>query len=250
MRRALILKHVPFEDLGSLGDVLFERGFSLEVRDVCIAENLAADEAMAELLVVLGGPIGVYETTAYPFLEGEIALIRARLQRGAPTLGICLGAQLMAAALGAAVHPGGRGKEIGWSPLNAGRSVSACPPIAELLSPGIQVLHWHGDTFDLPQGAAHLAATGLYENQAFSIGRHALALQFHPEVTATGLERWYVGHCCELAAARIDIAELRAKGRLHAPKLRAAAIRFWNLWLDTAMGAAGRDQPSAIRSVT
>ncbi len=234
MRRALVLTHVPFEDCGSLGAALEQRDFLIQMKDVCTADLATFDEAAADLLVVLGGPIGAYETTAYPFLEAEIALLRARLQREAPTIGICLGAQLMAVALGAAVYPGAQGKEIGWSPVQAGRDIDACPAMAELLDTRVPVLHWHGDTFDLPPGAAHLASTGLYVNQAWSLGAHALALQFHPEVTSFGLERWYVGHACELSAAGIDIAGLRTESRTYAPVLEAYAQRFWNHWLDAA----------------
>ncbi len=238
MRRALVLSHVPFEDPGSLESVLKERDFVVEVRDVCTMEAVDRAEASADLLVVLGGPIGVYETAAYPFLRNEISLLGARLQRRAPTLGICLGAQLMTAASGAAVYPGSHGKEIGWSALAAGRQIAACPAMAELMSPGVEVLHWHGDTFDLPPGADHLASTDRYVNQAWSMGNHALALQFHPEVTAPGLERWYVGHCCELSVAKIDVPQLRSEGRVHASVLQPAASRFWNRWLDSAFNTA------------
>ena len=159
-------------------------------------------------------------------------MIRRRLQARLPTLGICLGAQLTAAALGAAVYAGNNGKEIGWAPLLAGADAGASPAVLELLAPGVQVLHWHGDTFDLPAGAAHLAATARYANQAFAVGRHALGLQFHPEVQAAALERWYVGHACELSAARIDIPQLRAAAERHAPALQDAARRCWRRWLD------------------
>jgi GMP synthase (glutamine-hydrolysing) len=93
-------------------------------------------------------------------------------------------------------------------------------------------LHWHGDTFDLPSGALPLASSALYANQGFAVGDFALGLQFHPEVTALGLERWYVGHACELHHANIPAATLRSAARQHAASLAVAAERFWNLWLD------------------
>ena len=101
-----------------------------------------------------------------------------------------------------------------------------------LLADGLRIFHWHGDTFDLPAGAQHLAWTALYENQAFAIGDYALALQFHPEVTASGLERWYVGHSCELRQKRISIPQLRAESDANAPALIKAATQFWKGWLD------------------
>jgi GMP synthase (glutamine-hydrolysing) len=235
MVHVLTIEHVPFEDLGSLGDELTLRGFGVQTVEASAPEFESVDLLAPELVVVLGGPIGVYETDAYPFLKGEISRLRDRLVRRLPTLGICLGAQLMAAALGAAVYRGRGGKEIGWSALLPGGAAQACPAIASLLGHGVQVLHWHGDTFDLPSGAAHLAASEVYPNQAWSLGERILALQFHPEVTAANLERWYVGHTCELAAAGVDVAQLRATGRNLAPALYPAAQSFFTRWLDAAI---------------
>jgi GMP synthase (glutamine-hydrolysing) len=230
-RRALVLSHVPFEDLGSLDKPLRERGFDVESFDVATARFPLPQAESCDLLVVLGGPIGVYDQQDYPFLKDELACIGRRLQERKPILGICLGAQLMAAALGSHVYPGQQGAEIGWSPLQAANSDTP-EWFAPLLAPGVSVFHWHGDTFDLPSGALHLAKSALYESQAFAIGNFALGLQFHPEVTATGLERWYVGHACELHHAGLAAASLRAAAREHAAALAAAAERFWNLWLD------------------
>jgi GMP synthase (glutamine-hydrolysing) len=237
MATALAVTHVPFEDLGSLAEELAARKYSVEVVDACTADLRSLDVVKADLLIVLGGPIGVYDTEAYPFLGVELAGLRERLAAGMPTVGICLGAQLMAAALGAPVYPGQQGKEIGWAPLTPGRDISQCPALQELLVPGVSVLHWHGDTFDLPRGAAHLAATSAYANQAWSLGERILALQFHPEVLPANLERWYVGHACELAQAKIDVPRLRSDGVRLGPPLHAAATRFWRRWLDSAFSS-------------
>jgi GMP synthase (glutamine-hydrolysing) len=181
------------------------------------------------LLVVLGGPIGVYDEQDYPFLKDEIGCIRARLTAGKPILGICLGAQMMVAALGARVYAGDRGKEIGWAPIEAaGETPEWFKP---LLEPGLSLFHWHGDTFDLPIGARHLARSERYAQQAFSVGENALGLQFHPEVTAEGLESWYVGHASELHQAGLHAASLRAAAEAHGVALEAAAGRFWEQWL-------------------
>jgi GMP synthase (glutamine-hydrolysing) len=232
MRTALALTHVPFEDLGSLAEELSARDYEVRIVDACTADLRALDALAPDLLVVLGGPIGVYETEAYPFLQWELALLRQRLAQNAPTLGICLGAQLMAAALDAPVYAGRQGKEIGWAALMPGADASACPAIAELLIPDLRVLHWHGDTFDLPRGAAHLAASAPYPNQAWSIGQNILSLQFHPEVLTAALERWYVGHANELATARVDVPRLRSDGHRFGPALQGPARRFWRGWLD------------------
>ncbi len=231
VRRATAITHVDFEDLGSLEPELVRAGYAVRTVNACtsdLSDDLPRDD---DLLIVLGGPIGVYERESYPFLEAELELIRMRLARKQRTLGICLGAQLIAAAAGAAVYPGAQGSEIGWKTIYAGRDAALYPEFAELLAPGLHFLHWHGDTFDLPSGANHLAATDAYPNQAFAIEQHALALQFHPEVTARGLERWYVGHACELGKAKISVRELRRESEMYAPALAIAAPRFLRQWL-------------------
>jgi GMP synthase (glutamine-hydrolysing) len=230
MRKAIAITHVAFEDLGSLEKALKRANYGIEFVDAC-GTDLRAIDLNPDLLVVLGGPIGVYEDETYPFLKTEIDLIRSRLAERRPTLGICLGAQLIAAAAGASVHPGTQGKEIGWGPIDAGRDAALHPEFAPLLADDLHVLHWHGDTFDLPAGAHHLAGTSAYPNQAFAIGRHALGLQFHPEVTAERLERWYVGHACELGSAGISVPKLRKQSEAFAPALQDAAERFWREWL-------------------
>jgi GMP synthase (glutamine-hydrolysing) len=234
-RRALVLSHVAFEDLGSLEAPLRERGFEIENVLAATARFPLQQAASCDLLIVLGGPIGVYDDQDYPFLIDEIACIRLRLAARKPILGICLGAQLMAAALGARVYPGLKGAEIGWSPLQAAPKSEIPAWFAPLLEPGISVFHWHGDTFDLPSGALHLAQTELYNHQAFAIDGYALGLQFHPEVSAAGLESWYVGHACELRHAGIPAASLRASAHKHAAALEKAAARFWRLWLDSIL---------------
>lgn len=230
--QAVVLSHVPFEDLGSLQPHLERRGFGIEIVDVATAHFPLSQAETCDLLIVLGGPIGVYETDAYPFLEGEIECLRRRLTAKRPLLGVCLGAQLMAAAMGVRVYPGAHGAEIGWAPIQ--HSGPDQPPdwFAPLLADGLAVFHWHGDTFDLPAGAELLAKSQVYVNQAFAIGNYGLALQFHPEVTAEGLERWYVGHAAELNHRGISVPDLRIAGRRQAPALAEAAHQFWQGWLD------------------
>jgi GMP synthase (glutamine-hydrolysing) len=231
MKTALAITHVDFEDLGTLRTALTHAGYAVATIDAASGPLSALDPLAPDLLVVMGGPIGVYEQAAYPFVTTEIALLRARLAAQLPTLGICLGSQLMAAALGARVFAGTAGKEIGWGALHAPHGAATPDWFAPMLAPEVAVLHWHGDTFDLPAGAALLASSPQYAHQAYGVGRHALALQCHPEVSAAGLERWYVGHASELAQARIDVPALRAESQRCAPALAEAASRLWQGWL-------------------
>lgn len=222
-----VIQHLAFEDLGSFEPVLRQRGHAIEVLQAGV-DDVSAAIRQAECLVVLGGPIGVYETEAYPFVVDEVEALRERLSARRPTLGICLGAQLMAAALGARVYPGGR-KEIGWGPL---RLTSAGRASALSHLDGVAVLHWHGDTFDLPEGCELLASTDLFERQAFSLGPNVLGLQCHPEADARRFERWLIGHAGELASAGIDVRVLREQARALGPALERAAQGMLTGWLD------------------
>lgn len=226
-----IFRHVPFEDIGLLEPVLEARGARINRIDVPLTDLSGHDPLAADLLVVLGGPIGVGDDDVFPFLENETALIERRLQAGAPVLGICLGAQLMARALGARVSPARR-KEIGWAPIDlteAGRT--GC--LGRLEEDRPTVLHWHGDNFDLPRGADSLASTENCPHQAFAIDRHALGLQFHLEVPPERLEQWFVGHVVEIGSARgVEISQLRADTREHGPALARRAPLVFEHWLD------------------
>ena len=225
---AIAIRHVPFEDLGLLGPLLAQRGFTTSYLDAGIDSVTPEAVLGADLLVVLGGPIGVYETGEYPFLLEEKRAIAARVSRGLPTLGVCLGAQLIADVMGAEVRATGK-KEIGYSPLTLtedGRKSVLAPLV------GVPVLHWHGDEFAIPEGAARLAETPGFPHQAFSFGSHILGLQFHLEADHTQIERWLIGHACELAGAGINPVTIRRDATEHGPALAKAAYRVFNDWLD------------------
>jgi GMP synthase (glutamine-hydrolysing) len=234
-KTVLALRHVQFEDLGVFAPALADAGFSITYRDAGDTDFLAGDPLAPDLLVVLGGPIGVYEDETYPFLKTERDFIARRLASGRPTLGLCLGAQLMAAALGSRVFPSGV-KEIGFAPVTL-TPAGAESPLRHL--EGGPVLHWHGDTYDLPEGAIHLASTGPCAQQAFSLGPSILALQFHPEAdTGPRFERWLVGHAAELAGASIGIPALRREAAQYGPSLAGRADALMREWLAQA-GLAG-----------
>lgn len=228
-RSAVALRHVAFEDLGLLAPVMEREGWNVSFCEAAVDDLGHRSIGKADLVIVLGGPIGVYETDDYPFLKSELALIEYRLSRDLPTLGICLGSQLMAKALGSRVFKGPV-KEIGWGRIDlTDEGKSSC--LNALRGDEAVVLHWHGDTFDLPEGAARLASNANYDNQAFAYGRNALALQFHLEADPRQLEEWYVGHTVELAATKVLVTDLRAAAQQHSDGLAQRADRVFSDWL-------------------
>ncbi len=227
-KSAVALRHVHFEDLGHFAPILERHGYGLTYCDVGIDILKSLDPLAADLLIVLGGPIGAYEEEEYPFLREEHALLTSRLAANRPTLGICLGSQLIARALGARVYPMGV-KEISFSPIRlTPEGMRSC--LSTFAEDGM-VLHWHGDTFDLPAGAVHLAYTEICPNQAFAYGPNILGLQFHTEIAASHFELWLIGHACELAAAGVSVLDLRAAAQQHAPMLTRKAEDLLDRWL-------------------
>ncbi|MBJ8481559.1 MULTISPECIES: glutamine amidotransferase [Acinetobacter] len=219
MKTVNVIQHLAFEDLGSLEDVFYQLGFRVRYFEAGV-DDLSPALNYEGLTVILGGPIGVYETEDYPFLVDEIAGLKQRLKANKPTIGICLGAQLIAHALGAKVYAGHQ-KEIGWSQLEI-KAVEN-NPLAALEN--VEVLHWHGDTFDLPSNATLLASSAIYPNQAFSIGNNILALQFHLEITEQSFEKWLIGHTCEIRHAGLSIPQLRADNLAYAMQLESQTVK-------------------------
>jgi GMP synthase (glutamine-hydrolysing) len=229
MKTAIAIRHIAFEDLGVFEAALFAKGFEVRYVEAGRDDLSALDAREPDLLVLLGGPIGAYEEHLYPFLRDEMRLAEQRLSAGLPLLGICLGAQIMARALGARVYPG-RAKEIGWTPLTlseAGRTGPTSHLSPELTS----MLHWHGDAFDLPPGATLLASTPLTKNQVYAWGDGALAFQCHPEVRGQFIERWLVGHACELSQAGVSPAALREATAQFGPLLEVQGRKCFEQWL-------------------
>jgi GMP synthase (glutamine-hydrolysing) len=233
--RCLAIRHVGFEDLGIFEPVLKDQGFDIEYFQSGTGDYPQREWDNAELAVVLGGPIGVNDRKAYPFIDREIDLIKRRIDTGKPLIGICLGAQMIAAAFGASVYPG-KQKEIGWGSVRlteAGKR--SC---LSALDGDMPVLHWHGDTFDLPKGATLLASTEITPHQAFSYGSNVLALQFHPEADGERIEAWLIGHACELAHNNIDPVYIRTQTRQLQQQAKESGQRLLSIWLEEAMRLA------------
>lgn len=229
-KKAWVIYHVAFEDLGSFESILREAGFDIEYLSAG-EDDLGVIKAKTDdLLIIMGGPISVNDIDEYPFIKDELDILTERLEADMPTLGICLGAQLIAKALGAKVYPGQQ-KEVGWSPIQLSNAGSRSA-LRHLAGEGVCVLHWHGETFDIPEYAEHLASSESYPNQAFSYGK-VLALQFHPEVTARGLEQWYIGHTCEIHQTDgISVNKLRDDAARFADTLQARAYTLFSEWLE------------------
>ncbi|MGO9030054.1 MAG: type 1 glutamine amidotransferase [Acidimicrobiales bacterium] len=187
MPRCLVVQHVEPEEPYAIGRALEAAGSAVVPCRVFAGEAVPDDLDGFDGLVVMGGPSSAAHDDGFPTRRRELALLEDAVARDIPTLGVCLGAQLLALAAGGSVYPGQDGAEIGWGPV-----VLADRAGSDLLLGGLPgelvVLHWHGDTFDLPPGATRLASNARYANQAFRLGDRAWGLQFHVEVDRTAVD--------------------------------------------------------------
>jgi len=188
MGKVLVLQHVPHEGLGTIGPLIREFGLDADFLRVFRNERIPLQIEGYSALIVLGGPMGVYEDDIYPFIKGELRLIRSALNERVPILGVCLGAQLLAKAAGADVYKGGK-KEIGWYNVElTGDGLN--DRLFQGLPEELTVFQWHGDTFDVPEGARRLASSKLFPNQVIRVGPCAYGIQFHLEVTEEMIREW------------------------------------------------------------
>ena len=234
-KTALVLTHLEPEGPCTFGETLLGRG--MQVTDLCLPRHDAKkiDPLEHDLLVVMGGPIGVYQADDYPFLKTEIEIVKKRIAKKRPTIGICLGSQIMAAALGSKVYKGEQGKEIGWHPLTVNEE-GMQTPARHFAKETTNMFHWHGDTFDLPKGVKLLASSENYKHQIYTLGNYAIGLQCHPEVQEQPLEEWYVMFQRDITGpnALIPVHELRKQTAANIATLNKQAKLFLNEWLDQA----------------
>jgi GMP synthase-like glutamine amidotransferase len=224
-----VLQHVAPEGPGTIEVALRDRNISIDVVHIHTGEPVPGSVAPWKGLVVMGGPMGVYEEATYPHLRAEIRLIRAALREGLPILGVCLGSQLLAAALGARVAPGTR--EIGFYPVELSPEASRDPLWAGVASP-FTPFHWHGDAFDVPPGCVGLARSERTACQAFSHGEHSYGLLFHLEVTEPMVRAMTDAFAGELASAGVDRDLLHGQAFRELPSTRGIAATVFGRWAD------------------
>lgn len=226
-RRAVVLQHHENIELGNLEPVLREHGYDIRIIDVTRESLSTLDPEDGDLLIVLGGHQGAYETEKYPWLAEELDLIRRRIEAERPIFGVCLGAQLMAGALGGRNYRGEK-PDLGYQDIRL-TDAGASSPVRHVA--GVGMLEWHGDHFDLPERATLLASSSAYPNEAFSLGDFGLAVQFHPEVTDAMHEAWTMDTDGLLEREGVDRAEWRRQRDENSPAMQRASRAMFGEWL-------------------
>jgi GMP synthase (glutamine-hydrolysing) len=186
----IIVQQVPYEPAGALTELITQAGHSFRYIKPFSGDSIPSPNCINDYhaLIILGGPMSVNDQAQLPFLKDEIILIQAALKEKKPLLGICLGAQLIAAASGQKIYPGTL--EVGWGDIVLNQDHYKDDPLWSTFPHHLKVFHWHGETFDLPKDAIHLARSSQCPQQAFSLGGHAYGLQFHFEVTLEIVQNW------------------------------------------------------------
>jgi GMP synthase (glutamine-hydrolysing) len=245
--RALALEHLHSNPVGVYGDVLLRRGIQVHRVRLDLGEALP-DWREYDLLVVMGGGMGVYEEDAYPWLMAEKRAIREAVAMGCPYFGVCLGSQLLASALGSRVFRGPE-PELGVNPIFLCEAARR-DPVFRAFPPDVEVFEWHSDTFDLPEGAVRLARSSRYENQAFRVGPTAYAIQCHLETSLDDVRDWFdawpsLGETFEARYGRGSLAGFLEEYARSMPLLQQTARQLFRRWLENAL-AHGR--PASVAS--
>lgn len=215
MPHALVIRHMYSGSLFTIEESFRERGIDFTYAEGFSTDLSKIDALAPDILVVLGGAMGVYERHLYPWLDIEIDIIQKRVAADKPYFGVCLGSQLLAASQGCDVYKGKNGREYGFLPVQVTEE-GMQSPIRHFDESKTRVLHMHGDTFDLPANATLLASSALYKNQAYQIGKNCFAVQFHPEFNRTGLENTLVEDC-----GNVDVVQMRKDGDHYLPAMTA-----------------------------
>jgi GMP synthase (glutamine-hydrolysing) len=235
MAKIIVLQHHPAENLGNIASALEGAALAWQYVRIHDGHPVPKDLKSAGGLIVMGGPMAVYQTDRFPFLKDEMRLIEAAVAQGKPVLGVCLGAQIVAAALGAQVEKNPAGKEIGWAPVRLSAAAQADQlfrGFAETITP----FHWHGDHFAPPRGAVALASSDKTPCQAFRYGEKTWALQFHLEVTRTGIENMTIAFARELDREKISARAMLSDASVFLPALESLAETIFSRWATPIQG--------------
>jgi GMP synthase (glutamine-hydrolysing) len=235
MAKIYVLQHHAAETLGAIADAL--EGAALAWQYVRVGEGQPVPSSMkgAGGLIVMGGPMGVYQTDRYPWLRDEMCLIEDAMKLNLPVLGVCLGAQILAAALGAKVERNPSGKEIGWHPIGLHDSAKD-DRLMRGLPAAMTPFHWHGDIFELPAGAVSLASSDKTPCQAFRAGEKAYGLQFHIEVTRDGVAAMADAFAKELVRENIAADRMIAQCADYIPQLEKISATVFSRWASPIQG--------------
>lgn len=221
MKPVIVLQHIACETLGTIENLLVSKNIPFRYVKTYAGEPVPKNMGESSALIVMGGPMGVYETDIYPFLKEEMRLIENALHEQRPVLGICLGSQLLAAVLGSRVRKG-RQKEIGWHPVRFSE---------EGKKDALMAFHWHGDIFDLPKGAALLASSELTQVQAYRYNKNVYGFLFHMEVTEMMIRDWVMTFSDELSSAKIDAKSILNGIPTYLPNLNSVGKSIFGAWV-------------------
>lgn len=231
MSEFLVLQHIECEDLGTIANAMSQRGIGYKYVRLFEGEPVPLDPGAFSGIIILGGPMNVYEEDKYPYLKDEDIFIKKAIMNDMPVLGICLGGQLIAKASGARVRKGTK-KEIGWYKLSLTED-SRRDKVFNTLPQELNVFQWHGDTFDIPAGATRLAGSGLFPNQAFRIGSRIYGIQFHLEVTMEMISQWISEYREELSTLDyINSSKIISDTPAYIETLNLCAGTFFNKFLE------------------
>lgn len=233
---AQVVRHITSEKLGTFSHVFTDRNIDFQYIEAAHDDLKALDPLEADLFFVMGGPCGAYDADHYTFLKDEINILEKRIAAGKPTIGVCLGSQLMARALGAKVYKGEKGNELGWHPISVNEQ-GMQSPVAHLDKGQTNMFHWHGDTFDLPDGAVLLASSENYPHQIYKYQDHALGIQCHPEVTHKMLKEWFILFVDFLTGDNpaLPLEDLRTQTQANIETLHLQTKKFLNQWIDEVL---------------
>jgi GMP synthase (glutamine-hydrolysing) len=235
MAKVYVLQHHPAENLGNIADALEAAALAWQYVRIFDGHPVPASIKGAGGLIVMGGPMGVYETERYPWLADEMKLIQDAVAQDRPVLGVCLGAQIVAAALGAKVEKNPAGKEIGWHPVKLAEAAHDDRLMRDL-PVAFTPFHWHGDIFELPAGAVALASSDKTPCQAFRYGANVYAFQFHFEVTREGVAAMAAAWPRELDKEGIASEQMIAASDRFLPDLERMGDTVFSRWASPIQG--------------